>query len=101
MPQLKAISHYNRQALRISSRGNKDDALGSLACALRLSRELDNTTLEAFSKHNMGVVYERAGQPEHAAICFRIALEIADLAPLQTKSVRRVIERSMNSLVIH
>lgn len=101
MPELIAISRYNRQALRVSKHGNKDNALCSLACALRLSREINNPTLEAFSKYNMGVVYKRAGQPGHARACFLIALEIADMAPEQTRSVRRIIEKSLSGLTVH
>lgn len=101
MPQLRAISRYNRQALRISERGNKDAALCSLACALRLAREVNNPTLEAFSKYNMGVVYLRAGQAGRARLCFRIALEIADLAPERTRSIRRIILRNMAELTVH
>ncbi|MGE4505918.1 MAG: hypothetical protein AB7D51_11265 [Desulfovibrionaceae bacterium] len=98
MPEKKAIAHYNRQALRVCARGQMDTALCSLANALRLSREVGSPALEAYSKNNMGVVYLRSGQPEHARACFRIAWDIAASAPARTRTVRRLIERNLSSL---
>lgn len=98
MPQLRAISRYNRLALRVSEIGKIDTALFSLSSAQRLAREVRRPALEAFSRCNMGVVYLRAGRPEEALSCFRLAMDIAMLDPLRTRSVRRIIERKLARL---
>ncbi|WP_415517842.1 MAG: hypothetical protein ACEB74_09285 [Desulfovibrio aminophilus] len=81
MPEVQAIVRYNSEACRAEREGRLDQAMLSLAMALRLAREIDRPLLEAHSKKHMGRIYARAGRPEEAELCFRMALRL-----------RRVIE---------
>ena len=74
MPELDAISQYNRMALRARRNGAAEQALEHLSHALRLSREIGRPLLEAHSRHTMGIIYAQAGRPELAASCCRDAL---------------------------
>lgn len=95
MPELQAIASYNRQALRISRDGRKDQALLLLANALRLAREIERPMLESLSKHNMGLIFRQAGQDAEAAVCFRVALSLAGTRGKPGRGLRGVIERSL------
>lgn len=95
MPELDAITSYNRLALRARRRGSADEALLYLANALRLARECGRPLLEAHARHAMGQVYAQAGRPELAACCCRTALRLLDRAGAKPATVR--LERSINA----
>lgn len=95
MPELQAIASYNRQALRLSRDGRKDQALLLLANALRLAREIERPMLESLSKHHMGLIFLQAGQEAEAEACFRIALNLADRWGVPGRGLRGRIEQSL------
>ncbi|MCM0755527.1 hypothetical protein M7784_09755 [Desulfovibrio aminophilus] len=99
MPELQAIARYNTEARRASREGRLDQALLSLAMALRLAREIGRPLLEAYSKHHMGLVYAQAGRSDEAELCFRMALRMTDAdAPASAReALRRKLRRSMGS----
>lgn len=74
MPELDAITLYNKLALRARRAGATEQALLHLSDALRLSRECGSSLLEAHSRNSMGMAYAQAGRPELAASCCRTAL---------------------------
>jgi len=78
MPELDAITLYNRLAQRAQHNGSTEQALLHLSDALRLARELRRPLLEARARHSMGLVYAQAGRPELAASCCRDALGLVD-----------------------
>lgn len=95
MPELQAIASYNRQALRVSRDGRKDQALLLLANALRLAREIERPMLESLAKHQMGRIFLQAGQQAEAAACFRIALSLADQHGRSGRGLRGRIEQDL------
>jgi tetratricopeptide (TPR) repeat protein len=95
MPELQAIVSYNRLALRVSRDGGKEQALLLLANALRLAREIGRPMLESWSKHNMGLIFLQAGQEAEAAVCFRIALSLADRRGRPGRGLRGRIEQDL------
>lgn len=80
MPELDAITLYNRLAQRARQNGSAEQALLHLSDALRLSREIRRPLLEALTRHAMGMVYAQAGRPELAANCCRDALGLVGRA---------------------
>ncbi|MGE4291360.1 MAG: hypothetical protein AB7E32_04025 [Desulfovibrio sp.] len=77
MPELRAIAHYNRLAMKAAGEGRLEQALLDLSMALRLSREIRRVQLESYSKGNMGLVYLMAGRRREASACFRMAMQRA------------------------
>ena len=88
MPDLDAITLYNRLALRARRNGSAEQALLHLSDALRLSREHSRPLLEAHSRNSMGMIYALAGRPELAANCCRDALCLVGRATANNASRR-------------
>ena len=97
MPELYAITTYNRLALRASKQGATEQALLHISNAIRLSRECARPLLEAHARQMMGQVYAQAGRPDLAARCCRTALGLLSHSVQQpaTRRLARVLSTKL------